>query len=125
MFDTEISIRTQIKTLCNAARYHIRSIGKICRYLDEESCEYVAHTFITSRVDMNNSLLAGLPRNVLAQLQRYQNIAARVITRTPATDHITPVLMNLHWLSITQRIEYKLLLYVYRALNGMAPAYIT
>ena len=33
--------------------------------------------------------------------------------------------MNLHWLHVTQRIEYKLLLYVYRALNGMAPAYIT
>ena len=67
---------------------------------------------------MNNSLLAGLPKTLLAELQRCQNIAARIITRTPSADHITPVLMNL-------AIEYKLL-YVYRALNGkMAPTYIT
>ena len=61
---------------------------------------------------MNNSLLAGLPRALLAKLQRCQNIAARVITRTPGTDHIPPVLMNMHWLPVTQRIEYKILLYV-------------
>ena len=117
MFDTDkdMSRKTQINTLCNEARHHIRSIGKIRRYLDEVSCEKVT----------NNSLLAGLPRTVLAKLQRCQNIAARVITCTPATDHITPVLMNLHWLNVTQRNEYKLLRYVYRALNGMAPAYIT
>ena len=124
MFDTEMSMRTQVNTLCNAARFHIRSIGKIRRYLDKESCEKVVHAFVTSRLDMNNSLLAGLPSTVLVKLQRCQNIAARVITRTRATDHITPVLMDLHWLPVTQRIKYKLLLYVYRALNGMAPAYL-
>ena len=91
MFDTDMSMRTQIHTLCNAARYHIRSIGKIRQYLDEESCGKVVHAFITSRFDMNNSLLAGLPRNLLAKRQRCQNMAVRAITRTPATDHITPV----------------------------------
>ena len=111
MFDTEMAMRSQINTLCNAARYHIRTIGKIRRYLDEESCEKVVHAFITSRLDMNSSHLAGLPRTLLAKLQRCQNIAARIITSTPATDHITPVLMILHWLSVTQRIEYKLLQY--------------
>ena len=66
--------------------------------------------FITSLLDMNNSLLAtlvpratlrGLPRTALAKLQRCQNFASRVITRTPATDHITPVLMNVDWPHVT------------------------
>ena len=55
MFDTEMSMRIQISTLCNAARYHIRSIGTIRRYLDEESYEKVVHAFIISQLDMNNS----------------------------------------------------------------------
>ena len=71
------------------------TLGKICRYLDQESCENVAHGFITLQHDMNNSLLAGLPRTLVAKLQICENIAAGVITRTPATDHITPILMNL------------------------------
>ena len=35
-------MRTHITTLCIAARYHVRSISKIRRYLDEESCDKVA-----------------------------------------------------------------------------------
>ena len=33
--------------------------------------------------------------------------------------------MNLHWLPVEQRIQYKLLIQVYKALNGLAPEYIT
>ena len=44
---------------------------------------------------------------------------------TRTRDHVTPVLMNLHWLPVEQRIQYKLLIQVYKALNGLAPEYIT
>ena len=32
--------------------------------------------------------------------------------------------MKLHWLPVEQRIQYKLLIQVYKALNGLAPEYI-
>ncbi len=35
-----------------------------------------------------------------------------------------PVLRDLHWLPITRRVEYKILVLVYRALNGTGPEYI-
>ena len=38
---------------------------------------------------------------------------------------ITPVLRDLHWLPVRQRILFKILLIVYKALNGQAPSYIT
>ena len=76
------------------------------------------------RLDLNNALLAGLPDDTVAKLQKCQNIAARVVTRTRIRDHIKPVLMNLHWLPDEQRIQYKLLIQVYKALNGLAPEYI-
>ena len=43
---------------------------------------------------------------------------------TPKTVHITPVLMQLHWLPIKFRIELKIALLLYKALHGMAPRYI-
>ena len=76
------------------------------------------------RLDLNNALLAGLPDDKVAKLQTCQNIAARVVTRTRTRGHIKPVLMNLHWLPVEQRIQYKLLIQVYKALNGLAPEYI-
>ncbi len=40
-------------------------------------------------------------------------------------DHITPILQSLHWLPIKFRISYKILLLPYKALNDLAPAYLT
>ena len=70
------------------------------------------------------SLLYGLPDTLLCKLQRVQNAAARLITRTQRRDHITPVLMELHWLPVEQRLTYKILLYTFKATKGDAPSYI-
>ncbi len=47
------------------------------------------------------------------------------ITGSRKYDHITPILLSLHWLPIKYRISYKILLLAYKALNGLAPAYLT
>ena len=119
-----MTIVPHVNALSQSVRYHIRYIGKIRRFLDRDSCEKIVHAFITSRLDLDNALLAGLPGDTVAKLQTCQNIAARVVTRTRITDHITPVLTNLHWLPVEQRIQYKLPIQVYKALNGLAPEYI-
>ena len=40
-------------------------------------------------------------------------------------DHITPVLKDLHWLPVHWRIQYKVLLLVYKTQHGLAPSYIS
>ena len=62
---------------------------------------------------------------MISSLQSVQNTAARIITLTKKFDHITPVLIQLHWLPVHFRILFKVLLLVYKALNGMAPLHIT
>ncbi len=46
-------------------------------------------------------------------------------TRSRKYDHITPILQSQHWLPIKFRISYKILLLAYKALNDLAPAYLT
>ena len=76
------------------------------------------------KLDSNNSLLSGMPQTLLTKLQRIQNAAAKVITRKKKSDHVTPILRELHWLPIAQRIVFKLLLLTFKVLNGKGPAYI-
>ncbi len=54
-----------------------------------------------------------------------QNAAARVLTRTRKYEHISPVLSTLHWLPTKHRIDFKILLITYKALNGLAPQYLS
>ena len=60
-----------------------------------------------SRLDYCNSTPWGLPANQLNGLQKIQNAAACIVTRTKSQQHITPVLWSLHWLPVTKWIEYK------------------
>ena len=94
------------------------------KYLNKSSTEKLVNSLVTSNLDYCNSLLYGLPSSKLNRLQRIQNTAARIIMRTRKYDHITPVLKQLHWLPISSRIEFKILLFTYRALNNLAPAYV-
>ena len=47
---------------------------------------------------------------MLEKLQKIQNNTARLILRLKKGDHITPVLVKLHWLPIPERIQYNILL---------------
>ena len=66
-----------------------------------------------------------LPQDQITYLQHIQNAAARLVTLTRKSSHITPVLKELHWLPVGYRIVYKLLLIVFKSLNNLAPEYIT
>ena len=47
-----------------------------------------------------------------------------MLTRTRGREHITPVLKSLHWLPVRFRINFKVLLLVFR-LNGLGPPYLS
>ena len=82
------------------------------------------HALVTSRLDYCNAVLYGLPASVRNTMQRLQNMCARMVTRTRRRDHITPVLIKLHWLPVRRRIEYKILSRTYRAIHRQAPQYL-
>jgi len=82
------------------------------------------HALVSSRLDYANAILQGVQDKQLKKLQSAQNAAARVLARVRKREHITPVLRRLHWLPIRQRVEFKVLLLAFKALNNQAPSYI-
>ena len=123
-FDQDMSFNSHIKQISRTAFFHLRNISKIRHILSKQDAEKIIHAFVTSRLDYCNSILSGCPNRSIKTLQLVQNAAARVLTKTKKRDHISPVLASLHWLPVKSRIEFKILLLTYKALNGQAPPYI-
>ena len=124
-FDSELNMKVHAQKTCQSAYLQIRNIGMIRKYLDQKTAENLVHAFVTSRLDYANALLHGSSKSLLDKLQHVQNVAARVVSRTKKYEHITPVLNQLHWLPVKQRIQFKILILVYKAVHGLAPDYIS
>ena len=77
----------------------------------------LVQAFVISRLDYRNSVLAALPEITIRPLEHVQNAAARLIFGLKTFDHITPSLIQLHWLPVRWRIQYKLCLMMQTLLN--------
>ena len=123
-FDRTLSMEKQVNAVTKSCYHQIRNIGRIREYITEDACKTLVCSLVTSRLDYGNALLFEVNSGLINKLQRVQNTAARLITRTKKHNHITPVLVSLHWIPVQYRIQYKLLLYTFKALNGLAPIYL-
>ena len=67
----------------------------------------------------------GTPNSVIQPMQKVQNTAARLILRAPRHQNCTPLLQQLHWFPISERIKYKTACMCYNAITGSAPSYLS
>ncbi|KAK7092915.1 hypothetical protein V1264_008591 [Littorina saxatilis] len=124
--DSSLSMDAHINSLCRTAFLEMRRISQIRHLLSLDATKTLVSVFILSRLDYCNSLLAGLPDAKLDRLQRIMNNAARLVLRKRKRDHVTPLLMTLHWLPIKARITYKIATLCYRSLHDdSAPSYLS
>ena len=65
-----------------------------------------------------------MPNTEISKLQAIQNHAAKLIFRKKKFDSVTPIMMELHWLPVKERIVYKTACLVYKSINGSAPVYL-
>ena len=93
----------------------------VCRCCQDTT---LVQAFISSRFYYCNALLYGVSDGLMRRLQSVQNAAARLVTGARRRDHITPILRQLHWLSVRQRVTFKIAVLVFQCLTGQAPAYL-
>ena len=109
----------QVSNACRAAYFNLFRIAKIRTSLTITACKTLVHSLVTSRID-------GISDRLLHRLEMLQRSVAIVVLRIRRGDRRskTAVLQQLHWLPVNYRIEYKLLVIVFRALHDRTPAYL-
>lgn len=124
-FDTNLKFDKQISTVIKSCFYHLRLLSKVKPFLSLKKFETVMHAFVTSRLDYCNSLYIGAPQACVARLQLVQNAAARILSGKRKYEPITPTLISLHWLPVKFRIDFKILLFVFKSVHNEAPQYLS
>ena len=123
-FDQKMTLDQHITNTCKSVYFQIRRINSIRQYLTDNAVKTLTQSIVISRLDYCNSVCIGLPMKSIHRLQLAQNAAARVVKRTPKREHMTPVLRDLHWLPMTKRVQFKILLLVFKYLHCEAPSYV-
>jgi len=101
-----------------------RQLRTVRRQVPTSVFQSLIVALVLSQLDYCNSVLFGLPANLIQRLQSVQNAAARVIFRIRRSEHITPALISLHWLRVPERISFKLAVMTYRSTHGTSPSYL-
>ena len=125
IIDESLLLEKHISEVVKSCRYHLRELWRIRKNLTENTAKTIVHALIISKLDYCNSLYVNLPAILVAKLQSVLNETARLVTQTLRNNHITPALIQLHWLSVKERIDYKVLTMVYKGMNGLSPEYIS
>ena len=123
-FGFYMSLTSQVNLVCKSSHFHIRDIRRIRNLIPLSIAITLANSLVSSRLDYCNSLYFGMSKQNIQKLQRVQNSPARAITQTSKYQHITPVLKDLHWLPITQRIGYKIYLLTFETFMNGQPSYL-
>ena len=122
--DKNLSMKTHVDVKCNAAFCQLYSLRRIQKYLSYQATESLIHAFIFSHIDYCNGLLNSVSKQLINKLQRIQNMVARLVHKLPKFSHVTPLLIDLHWLPVEYHVRYKILLFTYKAIHQLAPQYI-
>ena len=122
--DVDLSFRTHVNAVVKSCFAALRRIRSVRRSLSRHALLTLIRSLVVSKVDYCNALLVGVSGHLLSQLQSVFNAAARIYFSARRSDHVTPLLRDLHWLRVPQRIQFRLCVLVYRCLDGTAPSYL-
>ena len=123
--DPTLSFQQHISNVCRSAYLELRKISSVRHFLSAEATTTLVCAFIFSKLDYCNSLLAGLPKHLIHRLQRIQNNSAHLVCKSSKFEHVSPLLHSLHWLPVSDRIDYKISSLTHSAICGTGPEYLS
>ncbi len=120
--DDALSFDGHVSKIVTSCYLTLRNLRVIRRFLTEEAAASIVHAFVSSRLDMCNSLFFGMSASNIAKLQHVLNFAIRLVKGRSSWSDTSALYSELHWLTIRQRFHFKLLVLVFHCLTCRAPS---
>src|SRR5664279_5553916 len=114
-----------VSEIVKSCNYHLQTLRHIRQSVTREVANAIACSIIGTRIDYCNSLLRGASEANFDKLQRVQNRAYRVVCNVGRRQSSSrELLIDLHWLPVKSRVEYKTAVLCYKACRLHQPSYL-
>jgi hypothetical protein len=123
--DAHLDLSEHVVSTCKAAFFQLRTIRRARPFLNRNNTINLCNSLVLSRVDYCCPILHGVTSKNMDRLQRVINAAARVVYCSKRTCHTSNLISDLKWLNMRQRCTFRTACLLYKALNGLAPPYLT
>jgi len=118
-----MTVRTHVTAVVRACFAALRQIRSVRRSLPRHALLTFVRALIVSKVNYCNSILAGISGKLQDRLN-VLNDAVRLVFSARRSERITPLLRELHWLRVSERVTFQLCVLAYCCLRGTAPWYL-
>ena len=85
----------------------LRQIHSVQRSVTHDALLTLLRSLVIMKLDFGGSALTGVSGSLMQWLQSVLNAAARLVFSARRSEHTTPLLRELHWLKVPERIQYR------------------
>jgi hypothetical protein len=122
--DSRHTFTAQVNKLEMSYFLKLRNIARMKPFLTIGQMESLVQALVISSLDYGNGLYIGAVNPVINSVQQVQNRSCATIFGLNRKDSNEEHLQKLHWLQVSERIEFTIILLVYKMLNRLAPLYL-
>lgn len=123
-FDSELSFDDHIIKTVSTCMSRLGQINRVKHAFDKKTLIMVINTLVFSKLFYCSNVWCNTSEKNLRKLQCVQNFACRVVCDARKFDHVTPLLRELRWLPVKDKLYYRLAVMTFKCLTGCAPKYL-
>ena len=122
--DETLSWKKHMKELSKKIASGIGALKRLMPFIFKDTAVIIYKALIEPHFDYCSSVWYGISDTLSQKLQKLQNRAARVITKSTYDTSAKPLLNSLNWDDLATRRKKQLLISVFKSIHGLFPSYL-
>ncbi|MCG8046530.1 MAG: reverse transcriptase domain-containing protein [Candidatus Thiodiazotropha endolucinida] len=125
LIDNKLTWSAHIDNICSVVSSKISLLRQLAAYVSTDVLKKFYQGYILPIIDYGSITWAGTSATNLERILKLQKRAARIILHADFNTPSSTMFTELGWQPVHTRLKYNKAVFIYKALNGLTPEYIT
>ena len=123
---SNLTFTNHVSKVCRNCFFYLRSVGRIRKCpISRSHARLLLNALVLARIDFCSSLLYSLPAKLIKRMTRVIHSATRLVFMKRKSVSVGPLLMELGWMDMEDRLASKIETIVTSVVTGNAPEYLS